>query len=113
MKYEIDAQNKILGRLASQIAGLLQGKNSALYNPRLAGDNTVSVKNAGKIVVSGKKAKQKVYYHHTGYIGHLKEIKYEALFQKDPAKVLKMAVRKMLPHNRLRALRLKRLIIEK
>ncbi|MBI2591531.1 MAG: 50S ribosomal protein L13 [Candidatus Brennerbacteria bacterium] len=113
MKYEIDAQNKILGRLASQIAGLLQGKNSASYNPRLAGDNSVLVKNAGKIAVSGKKDKQKVYYHHTGYIGHLKEVKFEALFKKDPSKVLKMAVRKMLPHNRLRAQRLKKLIIEK
>lgn len=113
MKYEIDAQNKILGRLASQIAGILQGKNNAHYNPRLIGENEVLVKNAAKIIVSGKKAKQKVYYHHTGYIGHLKEIKYEALFQKNPAKVLKGAVRKMLPHNRLRALRLKKLLIEK
>lgn len=112
MEYNIDAKNQILGRLASRIAHLLQGKASAHYNPRLAGGVKVAVKNADKITVSGRKAKQKVYYHHTGYIGHLKQASYEELFKKDPSRVLRMAVRKMLPKNRLQKVRMKNLIIQ-
>lgn len=110
--YIIDAKNKRLGRLASEIAVILQGKKNPDYEPRLSGSDRVIVKNADKITLSGKKFKQKVYYHHTGYIGHLKEKKFAEVFAKNPAWVLHHAVRLMLPKNRLRVKRLKRLIIE-
>lgn len=112
MDYTVDAKNQKLGRLASKIASILQGKNSPHYNPRLAGDNRVIVKNVSRIEVSGRKFKQKIYYRHTGYIGHLKKRTYEEMFRKDPSKVLRLAVMRMLPKNKLRAKRIKNLIIE-
>lgn len=108
----IDAKDKKLGRLASEIAVILQGKKKAVYEPRLAGQERVIVKNVGKIILTGRKAKQKVYYRHTGPLGHLKIKKYEKVFAGRPAWVLRHAVRLMLPANRLRNIRLKRLIIE-
>jgi len=113
MDYIIDATNQKLGRLASRIAMILQGKLTADYEPRLAGRDRVIVKNAAKIVVSGRKASQKIYYHHTGYMGHLKEKVYKQFFAKSPAAVLRLAVKRMLPQNYLRDKRLKRLVIEK
>jgi len=109
----IDAKNQILGRLASKIALLLQDKDNPVYDPRLAGENRITVKNVHLIKVTGRKEKQKIYYHHTGYIGHLKEVKFQDMLQKDPARILKLAVKGMLPKNRLLNKRLKRLIIEK
>ena len=112
MHYTIDVKNKILGRVATEVAIILQGKKDPKYNPRLPGTDTVLIINASKISVSGKKAKQKIYYHHTGYLGNLKEIPYERMFAKFPERVITKAVYNMLPKNRLRALRLKRLTIE-
>ena len=112
MHYTIDAKNKILGRVATEIAIILQGKKDPKYNPRLPGTDNVLITNASKISVSGKKAKQKVYYHHTGYVGNLKEITYEKMFAKSPERVITKAVYNMLPKNRLRTPRLKRLKIE-
>ncbi len=109
----IDAKNKSLGRVASEIAVILQGKHRASYNPRLAGDDRVIVKNISQVSLSGKKTLQKVYYKHTGPLGHLKERKFSDVFEKDPAWVLRHAVNLMLPKNRLRAKRMKRLVIEK
>jgi len=111
--YIIDAKNQTLGRLSSKIALLLQDKDRPSYNPRLAGENRITVKNAHLIKVTGRKEKQKTYYRHTGYIGHLKAIKFQDMLQKDPARVLRLAVKGMLPKNRLLDKRLKRLIIEK
>ncbi len=110
--YLIDAKNKKLGRLASEIAVILQGKNKADYEPRLAGNDRVIVKNVQKIIVSGSKADKKIYYKHTGPLGHLKENKFKNVFEKKPGWVLCHAVNLMLPKNRLRAKRMKRLIIE-
>jgi len=112
MDYVINAENQKLGRLASQIAVILQGKQSPNYDPRLAGTDKIIIKNASKLVVTGKKAEQKIYYHHTGYMGHLRERSFKQLFARSPAAVLRRAVFNMLPKNRLRAKRLKRLVIQ-
>jgi large subunit ribosomal protein L13 len=112
MEYTIDAKNKRLGRLASDIAVILQGKKHASYNPKDCGDDKVIVKNIKNIVVTGKKATQKIYYKHAGKLGHLKEKKYADVFEKNPGWVLRHAVNLMLPKNKLRAKRIKRLVIE-
>jgi large subunit ribosomal protein L13 len=108
----LDAKDRSLGRVASEAAIILQGKHRASYNPRLVGDDRVIVKNIGHIALTGKKASQKIYYKHTGPLGHLKERKFADVFAKNPAWVLRHAVNLMLPKNRLRAKRIKRLIIE-
>lgn len=113
MDHIIDANNKRLGRIATQIVGVLQGKHHPDYEPKKSGEDRVIVKNAAKLAVSGRKTSQKVYYKHTGPLGHLKETKYADAFEKDPAWVLRHAVNLMLPKNRLRAKRMRRLIIEK
>ena len=110
--YIIDAKSKPLGRLATEIAHMLQGKHSVKYDKRLPGEGRVIVKNINDLRVTGKKAEQKVYYRHTGYMGHLKEKSYAQAFAKNPAWILKHAVLGMLPKNFLRAKRIKRLIIE-
>ena len=109
---KIDALGKPFGRIASEIAVLLQGKDLPSYNPRLLGETKVVVLNIEKVKFSGKKMEKKVYRHHTGYLGGLKEEKLSVLFKRDPARVLKMSVRKMLPKNRLRDRRLKNLIFK-
>lgn len=110
MDYHIDAQNKILGRVASDIALILQGKKSATYERNRVSNDKVFVKNIDGIRVTGAKAEQKIYYHHTGYVGHLKELTYQQKFDKDPREVLRRAVRKMLPRNFLNQDRLNNLI---
>ncbi|MDI6717665.1 MAG: 50S ribosomal protein L13 [Patescibacteria group bacterium] len=114
MDYTIDATNKNLGRLASEIAVILQGKKNLDYEPRLAGNDKVIIKNVNKLTFSGKKESDKVYFHHTGYMGHLKEetLK-EVVAKKGKEEVLRRAVINMLPKNKLRINRIKRLIIEK
>ena len=112
-EHVIDAKGKKLGRLASEIAVILQGKKNVSYEPRLAGSDRVVVKNAGRIEVTGKKMEQKKYYKHAGPLGHLKERILGEKFEKDPAWVLRNAVRLMLPKNRLQKPRLNRLVIEK
>ncbi len=108
----LDAKNQKVGRFATKIALLLQGKDSAEYEPRLEGENRVVIKNIRDIEITGKKAEQKIYYRHTGYMGHLKEKTYKEAFAKSPAFVLRNAVEHMLPKNKLQAKRMKRLIIE-
>jgi large subunit ribosomal protein L13 len=110
MDYHIDAKNKILGRVASDIALILQGKKSASYERNRVSADKVYVKNVNGIRVTGNKAEQKVYYRHTGYVGHLKELTYEQKFEKDPRSVLRQAVRKMLPKNFLNQQRIKNLV---
>jgi len=112
MEYTIDAKGKKLGRLASEIAVTLQGKKNPQYEPRLEGDDTVIVTNVKSMVVTGRKADQKVYYRHSGPLGHLKKKTYAEAFAKDPNWVLMHAVRLMLPKNRLLKKRMKRLIIK-
>ncbi len=112
MEIIIDAKNKKLGRIASEIAVFLQNKKSVYYDPRLAGNGKVIVKNIDKLDISPKKMEQKVYYRHTGYMGHLKKKKLKEFYAEDPARVLRKAVERMLPKNFLRPKRLRRLIIE-
>jgi large subunit ribosomal protein L13 len=111
MQHTIDAKERPLGRVASEIAVILQGKLSPKYDPRLEGTDSVVVKNVKEIKLTGKKALQKRYYRHSGPLGHLKERKFENVFEKSPAWVLRHAVRLMLPKNKLQAKRLKRLTI--
>ncbi|HOK20699.1 MAG TPA: 50S ribosomal protein L13 [Candidatus Paceibacterota bacterium] len=110
-EYKIDATNKPLGRLASEIAIILQGKDSPDYQPNKVADVKVIVENVSKMKITGKKLEQKVYRHHTGYIGHLKETPMKDVFEKNPAEVLKKAVLGMLPKNSLRSKRIKNLKI--
>lgn len=106
---KIDAKNKKLGRLASEVAIILQGKNEPSYDPRLAGDNIVIIENIEKIRATGKKMEQKKYYRHSGYVGNLKEEVLKKAFEKSPEWVLRHAVYLMLPKNKLRKVRIKRL----
>ncbi|MCL5006641.1 MAG: 50S ribosomal protein L13 [Patescibacteria group bacterium] len=112
MTYTVDAKGKTLGRLSSEIARLLQGKDKAEYNPRLLGGDKVVVKNVRSLKFTGKKMEQKKYFHHTGYVGHLKTKNLGDVFASRPSWVLKRAVRGMLPKNKLAAKRLKLLVIE-
>ena len=109
--YVMDASGQVLGRLATQIAQRLMGKHKPMFTPNLdTGDNVIVI-NADKVRVTGNKAKQKVYYHHSGYPGGLKSITFEKLMQTNPNRVIEHAVKGMLPHNRLGAKMLKKLRI--
>lgn len=108
-KQKIDATNQSVGRLASQIAQILMGKDKAEYQPHLDMGDVVLVKNVDQVKFTGKKLDQKEYYHHSGYPGGLKTKKMKEVFAKDPAEVLKKAVWNMLPKNKLRSERIKRL----
>ena len=105
----IDATGKILGRLATEIAILLRGKNKPDFAPYKDIGDFVTVKNVEKLKFTGKKIEQKKYYHHSGYLGSLKETPMEKLFKENPPEVLKRAVFGMLPKNKLRAKMIKRL----
>src|SRR3989344_4696063 len=102
MTYEIDASNQSLGRLASKIAVILRGKNSPNYKPNILPNNKVAVTNIKKIKFTGKKLDQKIYYHYSGYPSGMKERKLGFLFEKNPERVLKLAVYRMLAKNKLR-----------
>jgi len=110
MDYHIDAKNKVLGRLATDIALILQGKKSATYQRNRVSDDKVYVKNVEGLRVTGNKLIQKTYYKHTGYVGHLKEKSLEQKMEQDPKWVLQHAVRKMLPRNFLTQQRIKNLV---
>jgi large subunit ribosomal protein L13 len=110
MDYHIDVKNKVLGRVASDIAQILQGKKHPNYAPNRVGGDRVYVANYAEVAVTGKKLVQKVYYHHTGYVGHLKETRLEERLAKNPKRAIREAVRKMLPRNFLNQRRLKNLI---
>jgi len=105
----IDARGKILGRLASQVAGILRGKDKPIYTPHADTGDEVIIINAQDVLVTGKKREQKVYYRHTGYPGGLKSVKFATMFEKEPGKVLTIAVKGMLPHNKLGRAMLKKL----
>lgn len=107
----LDATDQSLGRLASRIAIFLQDKHRKEYAPNKEGETIVIVNNLGKIKFTGSKMKTKIYYRHTGYIGHLKEERLEEKWKKKPEEVLKLAIKRMLPNNKLRKRRLKRLKI--
>lgn len=99
--YLIDANEQVLGRLATQIVTLLRGKHKPTFTPSLDGGDFVIVVNAEKIRVMGRKADQKVYYRHSGYPGGLKTIPYRMMLAKRPGHILRLAVKRMLPKNRM------------
>lgn len=109
--YVVDATGKVLGRLASRIARVLIGKHRAQYTPHIDSGDFVVVINADKFRVTGKKMTDKIYYSHSMYPGGLKKISLELMLEKHPERVIYHAVSGMLPKNRLRARRLKRLKI--
>ena len=99
--YLIDCSGKRLGRLSVQIANILRGKNKPEYTPNSDVGDFVVLINAERIEISGNKSKDKIYFKHTGYPGNLKEINFQDLLSKDPEKILRNAVKGMLPKNRL------------
>ena len=109
---ELDAKGKILGRLSTQIATMLRGKDTPQYRRDRLADVKVIVKNANKYKVSGKKMAQKKYYNFSGYPGGLKTITMDKLLVKHPERALELAVKRMLPDNKLRKQMMKHLILE-
>ena len=107
--HTIDATGKVLGRLATKIAVLLRGKHKPKFVPYQDMGDFVIVKNVAKLKITGKKMEQKKYYHHSGFLGGLKEVPLKSLFKTAPNEVLKKAVFGMLPKNKLRPEQIKRL----
>jgi large subunit ribosomal protein L13 len=105
----IDAEGKHLGRLASEIAFILQGKHKPVYTPHCDTGDYVIVINAAKVALTGEKWDQKLYQRHTGYIGNLKEIPYSRLIKQHPTLPIYEAVRRMLPKNKLGSKMLRKL----
>ena len=99
--YVVDAQGQTLGRLATRIAAVLKGKHKPIYSPSMDTGDYVVVINAKKIVATGRKLDEKMYYRHTGYPGGLRRINLRDQLEKHPERVISAAVRGMLPHNRL------------
>lgn len=97
----VDATDKTLGRIATEIARRLRGKHKAIYTPHVDTGDYIVVINAEKVRVTGNKAKDKIYYKYSGYIGGLKEISFEKLIAKAPERVIELAVKGMLPKNPL------------
>jgi len=105
----IDAEGQILGRLAAQISRALQGKDKPTYTPHVLTGDYVVVINAAKINVTGNKLDQKMYYRHSGYVGNLKTTPLKELLEKHPERVIQLAVKGMLPNNKLGRQMLRRL----
>ena len=95
--YVVDAEGLALGRVASQVANILRGKNKPIYTPNVDTCDFVIVINASKVILTGKKLDQKIYYKHSGYVGGLKETKYRKLMAEKPEEALRHAVVGMLP----------------
>lgn len=110
---KLDAKGQSMGRLASQIAMCLMGKNDPAYQPHIDGGDIVEVENASQMKFTGNKLDNKKYYHHTGYVGNLKTIKIKELFPEKADELLKKCVFNMLPKNKLRKEMIKRLKINK
>lgn len=95
--YVVDADGMVLGRLASQVANVLRGKNKPIYTPHVDTGDFVIIINADKVVLTGKKLDEKIYYHHSGYVGGLKEVKYRKLMDEKPEFAVRHAIVGMLP----------------
>jgi len=108
---QVDAKNEVLGRLATQIAHLLRGKNKPTWSPHVDCGDFVIVVNARDVQLTGRKAQQKVYIRHTGYPGGLKETPYRQMLAKHPERVIKFAVKGMLPKGRLGRRMLRKLYV--
>ncbi len=107
--YVVDAEDKILGRLATEIAFRLRGKHKPTFSPFIDNGDFIIVTNADKIQLSGKKWDDKKYYHHTGYMGGIKEITAKDLLEKHPTDLVTRAVKGMLPKNKIGRAQLKKL----
>ena len=99
--YVVDAEGQTLGRLSSEIANVLRGKNKPIYTPHVDTGDYVIVVNAEKIKVTGKKLDQKIYYHHSDYVGGMKETTLRVMLEKKPTEVVRLAVKGMLPKGTL------------
>lgn len=99
--YVVDAEGKTLGRMASEVASILRGKNKPIFTPHVDCGDYVIIINASKVVLTGKKLEQKKFRWHTGYIGHLRERSYKELMAKKPEFVVEQAIKGMLPKNTL------------
>ena len=95
--YVVDATDMTLGRLASQVASVLRGKNKPTFTPHIDTGDYVIIVNASKVKVTGRKLDQKIYYHHSGYVGGMKETTLRELMAKKPEKAVELAVKGMLP----------------
>ncbi len=111
--YVLDAAGLPLGRVASKVASVLRGKNKPIYTPNVDTGDYVIVINTDKIILTGKKSQQKLYRYHTGFIGGLKEIKYEKLMEEKSDFALQKAVKGMLPKNSLGREMIKKLFVYK
>jgi large subunit ribosomal protein L13 len=109
--HKLDATDQAYGRLASQIALILRGKNKPEYLPYIDGGDIVEVSNIEKMSFSGKKLLQKKYFHYSGFLSGLKTKRMSEIFSKDPGEILRRAVKQMLPPTKLRDAQMKRLII--
>jgi large subunit ribosomal protein L13 len=99
--FVVDADGKVLGRMASRIANVLRGKNKPIFSPHLDAGDHVIVVNAEKVSVTGRKRERKTYYRHTGYPGGLKATLFSEMIQSKPEEVIRLAVKGMLPKNKL------------
>lgn len=108
-KYEVDAAGRAVGRLATEISSILMGKNSPDYTPHIDKSNKVKVLNAKDVVFTGQKVEQKEYKHHSMHPGGLKIKTVKEMMPKNPEQVIKNAVSKMLPKNKMRELRMRRI----
>ncbi len=99
--FVIDANNKVLGRLATEVARRLRGKHKAEYTPHVDTGDYIVITNAEKVIVTGRKFKEKIYYNHSGFPGGIKSISFDKLQKKDPARIIERAVKGMLPKNPL------------
>ncbi len=107
--YLVDATNKTLGRLSTEIANRLRGKHKPIYTPHVDTGDYIVVVNASKIRVTGNKMQDKIYYKHSGYIGNMKSMNLETMLEKNPERVIMKSVKGMLPKNKLSNAMLKKL----
>ena len=107
--YVVDAADQTLGRLTSQVAAILRGKNKPTFTPNIDMGDHVIIINCNDVILTGNKLNQKVYRHHSGYIGGMKEISAKVMLEKNPEKAMTLAIKGMLPHNSLGRQSLKKL----
>ncbi|HID97056.1 MAG TPA: 50S ribosomal protein L13 [Thermodesulfobacteriaceae bacterium] len=109
--YIVDASDMVLGRMATQIASRLRGKHRPDFTPHLDTGDFIIVVNAAKVKLTGRKMDDKIYYSHSGYLGGMKSMNAREMLEKNPEKVIRLAVKRMLPKNRLARRQLKKLKI--
>lgn len=109
MEYTIDVKGKSLGRIATEVATIVLGKNDPNYAPNVVTKNSVNIKNIDKATVIERKMLSKTHYTHSGYLGSLKSKSYKQMYEEDPKLLFMLVVKRMIPDNRLRGERLKRI----